>query len=266
MKGVLPLPEMLEFALATAIEAGGSILPHFRQSIEIHNKDDAGGYDPVTMADRAAESVIRDAITKAWPAHGLYGEEQGRQPGVEPWTWVIDPIDGTRSFILGQMHWGTLIALSDGKRPVLGVAYQPYVGEAFVAYAGGPAQWRRGTERRILRTRRCARVADAVVVTTSPHFFEAPREAAAFKAVTSDARLTRFGGDLYCYTLLAMGLVDVAIETGLMPYDVQALIPIIEAAGGVITDWRGETCYEGGDVLACGDRSLHEQLLRRLNA
>ena len=128
---------------------------------------------------------------------------------------MIDPIDGTKSFILGQLHWGMLIALNDGARPVVGVAYQPFVGEAFVAYAGGPAQWRRGGERRTLATRKCPRHADALVVTTDPRYFETPREAAAFAAVTKGACFTRYGGDLYCYTQLAMGLCDVVIETGL---------------------------------------------------
>jgi myo-inositol-1(or 4)-monophosphatase len=266
MASALPLPEALDFALATAEAAGRAILPHFRVAIEVENKDRAGGYDPVTVADRAAETVIRDAIRARFPGHGLFGEEHGREPGSEPWTWVIDPIDGTKSFVLGQLHWGMLIALNDGRRPVLGVAYQPFVGEAFVGSAGGGAQWRRGDERRALRTRRCPRLADALVVTTDPRFFAPPREAAAYAAVTEGARFTRYGGDLYCYTQLAMGLVDIVIETGLKPYDIQALIPVIEGAGGVVTDWRGGDCQGGGDVLACGDPALHGELLRRIAA
>jgi histidinol phosphatase-like enzyme (inositol monophosphatase family) len=259
------LAELAEFAYVTARAAGETILPHFRRAIDVENKDRVGGgYDPVTIADRAAEAAIRASIASAYPTHGLFGEEHGREPGTEPWTWVIDPIDGTKSFILGQLHWGTLIALNDGMRPVVGVAYQPFVGEAFVAYADGPAQWRRGSERRTLETRRCARHVDALVVTTDPRFFAPPREAAAFAAVTEGARFTRYGGDLYCYTQLAMGLCDVVIETGLNPYDIQALIPLIESAGGVISDWRGGPCHDGGDVLACGDPSLHAFLLGRI--
>ena len=261
-----PLPETLEFALATAQAAGRAILPHFRVAIDVENKDRGGGYDPVTIADRAAETVIRDAIRARFPAHGLFGEEHGREAGSEPWTWVIDPIDGTKSFVLGQLHWGMLIALNDGAKPVLGVAYQPFVGEAFVGCAGAASEWRRGGERRTLRTRRCPRLADALVVTTDPRFFAPPREAAAYAAVTDGARFTRYGGDLYCYTQLAMGLADVVIETGLKPYDIQALIPVIEGAGGVVTDWRGGDCQDGGDVLACGDPALHAELLRRIAA
>jgi myo-inositol-1(or 4)-monophosphatase len=256
----------LDYAWETAQEAGRAILPHFRAALDVENKDRAGGYDPVTVADRAAEIVIRDRLRKRFPAHGLVGEEHGREDGSEPWHWVIDPIDGTKSFVLGQLHWGVLIALNDGRQPVLGVAYQPFVGEAFVARAGGHAQWRRGHERRTLRTRRCRSLAEAIVVTTDPRFFAPPREAAAYAAVTEGARFTRFGGDLYCYTQLAMGLTDVVIETGLKPYDIQALIPLIEAAGGAVTDWQGRSCQQGGDVLACGDRALHEDLLRRIAA
>ena len=261
---VQSLAEIAEFAYATALAAGAAILPHFRRAIEVENKDRIGGYDPVTVADHAAETAIRAAIAAAYPTHGVLGEEHGREAGSEPWTWVIDPIDGTKSFVLGQLHWGTLIALNDGTRPVVGVACQPFVGEAFVAYAGGPAQWRRGGERRTLSTRRCPTHADALVATTDPRHFASARETAALAAVTEGARFTRYGGDLYCYTQLAMGLCDVVIETGLKPYDVQALIPLIESAGGVISDWRGGPCHDGGDALACGDPALHAQLLERL--
>lgn len=261
---MLDVAAALEFAYETAREAGRAILPHFRAALAIENKD-ARGYDPVTIADRAAETVIRDRIRARHPGHGLYGEEHGREAGAEPWTWVIDPIDGTKSFVLGQLHWGVLIALNDGQRPVAGVAYQPFVDEAFVAH-GSQAEWRRGSERRTLRTRRCAALADAIVVTTDPRFFAPPREAAAYAAVTEGARFTRYGGDLYCYTQLAMGLTDIVIETGLKPYDIQALIPLIEAAGGAVTDWRGNDCQQGGDVLACGDRALHQTLLARIAA
>ncbi|HVE47993.1 MAG TPA: histidinol-phosphatase [Casimicrobiaceae bacterium] len=258
------LDELLEFAYRTAIAAGDSILPHFRRALDVENKDRGGGYDPVTVADRAAESSIRTAIAAAYPSDGVIGEEQGRAEGSDRYTWVIDPIDGTRAFMIGQLHWGILIACNDGTRPVVGVAYQPYVGEAFVARFDGRAEWRRGDERRALRTRRCARIEEAIVVTTDPRHFAAPREAHAYAAVTRDARYTRYGGDLYCYTQLAMGLSDVVIETDLQPYDIQALIPLIEAAGGAITDWRGGSCQNGGDVLACGDPALHEALLARI--
>jgi histidinol phosphatase-like enzyme (inositol monophosphatase family) len=254
----------LEFAYRMALAAGDAILPHFREVIDVEDKRNASGYDPVTIADRAAEEVIRAEIARAYPDHGIHGEEQGRQVGTSQLTWVIDPIDGTRSFILGQLHWATLIALHDGQQPVVGVVHQPFVGETFLGVRGGLAQWRRGDQQRTLRTRRCAKVEDAVVATTDPRHFRSPRQLAVYDAITATARLTRFGGDCYCYTQLAMGFVDMVVETGLQPYDVQALIPLVEAAGGVITNWSGGPCDQGGDVFACGDRALHTQVLKHI--
>ncbi|MEP7328967.1 MAG: histidinol-phosphatase [Betaproteobacteria bacterium] len=256
----------VDFAVGTANAAGAVILPHFREAIAIEDKRNFMGYDPVTVADRAAEDVIRAAIKATYPTHGIFGEEHGREAGTSPLTWVIDPIDGTKSFILGQHHWAILIALHDGAAPVVGVTHQPFVGETFVGVAGGIAQWRRGEERRTLRTRACARIEDAIVTTTDPRQFRTPAEQAALHAVTDPARFLRYGGDCYCYTQLAMGLVDVVIENGLQPYDVQALIPLIEAAGGAITNWNGGPCDNGGAVVASGDRNLHLDLLRRLGA
>ena len=252
-----------EFALQAARDAGAAILPHFRAPLDVEDKGGARGYDPVTEADRAAEAVIRDAILRRYPDHGIEGEEHGRQPGSSPYTWVIDPIDGTRSFILGHLHWATLIALHDGSRPVVGVTHQPYVGESFVA-ANDLAEWRRDGERRRLHTRPCPRVEDAIVATTDPRHFRSNRQSAAYAAVTGGARLVRYGGDCYCYTQVAMGLVDIVIETGLQAYDIQALIPLIENAGGAISNWEGGRCDAGGDVLACGDARLHQRLLRRI--
>jgi histidinol phosphatase-like enzyme (inositol monophosphatase family) len=254
----------LEFAYDVARAAGAAILPHFRAVIAVEDKRNFMGYDPVTIADRAAEDVIRAHIKRAHPDHGIHGEEHGREAGTSALTWVIDPIDGTKSFILGQLHWATLIALHDGDRPIVGVMHQPFVNETFLAARGGVAEWRRGTERRPLRTRRCGRIEDAIVNTTDPRQFVTPAEQAALAAVSADARFLRYGGDCYCYTQLAMGFVDVVIENGLQPYDVQALMPIIEGAGGVITNWTGGNCDQGGAVLACGDPALHALLLERI--
>ena len=255
--------EFATFALHAAIAAGDAILPHFRAPLDVEDKGGARGYDPVTAADRAAEAAIRAAIGQRYPDHGIHGEEHGRLAGTSPFTWVIDPIDGTRSFIVGHLHWATLIALNDGERPRVGVTYQPFVGEAFVA-ANGSSTWQRGAERRALQTRRCARLEEAVVVTTDPRHFKTERQIHAYAAATDGARLVRYGGDCYCYTPVAMGLVDVVIETGLQAYDIQALIPLIENAGGAVSNWEGGRCDDGGDVLACGDRALHAELLRRI--
>ncbi len=256
----------LEVAHRLALRAGEAILPHFRKGIAVDDKGGAGDYDPVTAADREAEVVIRDAIALAYPDHGVRGEEHGVKGGSSRFTWLIDPIDGTRSFITGQLHWATLIALNDGSRPIVGVVHQPYVGESFVAAADGTAEWRRGGERRTLRARTCARIEDATLACTTPEMFVTPQTQAGFERVRARARLTRFGGDCYAYCVLAMGFVDIVIESSLEAYDVQALIPVVESAGGVITNWQGGRCDEGGDVVACGDPKLHSQVLKLLGA
>ena len=254
----------LEFAYGMALAAGKAIRPHFRAALQVADKGGARGYDPVTVADRAAEEVIRARIERAYPDHGIRGEELGWRKGTSRHTWLIDPIDGTRSFILGQMHWATLIALHDGRRVVVGVAHQPYVGESFLAEAGAAAEWRRGRERRRLRTRRCRSLDEAVLACTDPTMFRNDRDRAAFRRVAERVRLIRWGGDCYGYCLLAMGLIDVVIESSLHAYDIQALIPIVESAGGRITTWDGRPCEEGGSVVACGDHDLHRKVLKRL--
>ena len=178
---------------------------------------------------------------------------------------MIDPIDGTRSFVLGQLHWGTLVALHDGSRPLLGIMRQPFVGESFSAIAGGEATWQRAGERRVLRTRRCPRLEGAMLGCTSPDMFTSDRSRGAFDRVRARVRLTRFGSDCYGYCLLAMGMIDLIVESDLQAYDVQALVPVVEAAGGVITRWDGTACDEGGDVVACGDPALHAEVLAVLH-
>ena len=258
--------EFLEFARRTAQAAGKAIVPHFRAALDVADKGGAHDYDPVTIADRGAEAVIRARIERAYPDHGIRGEELGWRKGAARYTWVIDPIDGTRSFIVGQLHWATLIALNDGRRVVAGIAHQPYIGESFMAVAGSGAFWQRGRKRRRLRTRRCRSLADAVLACTDPKMFRTARDRAAFGRVEERVRFTRWGGDCYAYCLLAMGLIDIVIESSLQAYDIQALIPIVRAAGGVITSWDGGDCEEGGSVVACGDRNVHRKVLRRLGS
>ena len=247
--------EYLDFAYRTVVAAGAVTLPHFRVPITV---DDKGGadYDPVTAADRDAEAVIRAAIAHAFPDHGIRGEEHGFERGRSRHTWVIDPIDGTRSFITGQLHWGMLVALHDGERIVCGVMHQPYVGETFLAAAGGPTRFRHGGAERTLQTRRCGALADAILATTTPDMFDNARTQAGFERARARARLTRYGGDCYAYCLLAMGLIDVVVESSLKAWDIQALVPIVEGAGGTVTAWDGGSPDEGGDIVACGDPSL----------
>jgi myo-inositol-1(or 4)-monophosphatase len=254
---------LTQFACELADESGRIILPHFRETLAVDNKL-ATGFDPVTQADRDAELAIRALIKQRHPAHGIMGEEHGFEPGTSRLTWVVDPIDGTRAFMCGMAQWGTLIALNDGTRPVIGVLDQPYLKERWVG-ANGVSEFRRAGETpRRLQTRKCASLAEATLSTTSPVGYFDAVEQKAFWALSNEVRLTRFGGDCYGYGLLAMGFIDVIVESALKPWDVQALIPIIENAGGVITDWQGRPCADGGQVVACGDPVLHARVLQVL--
>lgn len=250
--------EYLDFACRLAERAGESILPFFRQSPAIDNKMD-GGYDPVTEADRAAERAMREAIRERYPTHGILGEEFGHEPG-DGLTWVLDPIDGTRGFVMGLLHWGTLVALFDGERPVVGVIRQPFLGETFLG-DGHTATFRQGSATRPLRTRPCARLEDALAGTTAPDLFKTSEQRASFARIRDRVRGMRYGTDCYLYAMLAMGQADLVIESSLNPYDVRALIPVVEGAGGVITDWNGGNPAMGGNVLATGDPKLHELAL-----
>ncbi|HUO04571.1 MAG TPA: histidinol-phosphatase [Candidatus Binataceae bacterium] len=257
------IAEYTAFATHLAELAGHAILPYFRARIDVENKAAAGAFDPVTAADRAAERAIRDEIGRVHPGHGIHGEEFGVAAGKDGLTWLIDPIDGTRAFIIGQLHWGVLIALSDGERPVVGVMHQPYTGETFIGSRLG-AEMRRAGVTSILRVRECERLEDAIVASTDPAMFIGTAENEAFHALVAKARMRRYGGDCYLYCLLAAGFVDLVIESGLKAYDIQPLMPIIEAAGGVVTNWAGAAPYEGGQIVAAGDRRLHAIALKML--
>lgn len=248
------------FAEQLADAAGAAILPHFRTGMDVENKAGAV-FDPVTVADRAAERVMRKMIGARYPDHGIVGEEEGVTEGTSALHWVLDPIDGTRAFVMGLPIWGTLIALNDGSRPVIGVIDQPFTRERFVGTPHGA--WHND---RPIRTRPCPDLAQARVMMTRPAAGATEQEERAFDAIASKAQLVRFGGDCYAYGLLAHGFVDVVMETRLAPYDVQALVPVIEGAGGVITSWDGKDPQQGGSVLACGDPALHAQLLRVLTS
>ncbi len=255
------IEELTKFAEDLADLSGKTILPFFRQPIPVDNKLRDAGFDPVTAADRDAETVMRALIAKHFPTHGILGEEHGHEPGSSALTWVLDPIDGTRAFVCGMAQWGTLIALNDGERPVLGVLDQPFLRERWVAANGQTIFRRESVPPRVLKTRDCPVLANAVLSTTSPVGYFDEAEQKAFWSVSRQAKLTRFGGDCYAYGLLAMGFIDVIIEASLKPWDIQALIPIIENAGGVVTDWAGQSAVEGGRVVACGDARLHAAVL-----
>lgn len=252
----------LDVAHLMADAARAAILPYFRQpGLGADNKD-ASGFDPVTIADREAEQAMRAVLAELRPNDGVWGEEFGQQAGTSGRTWVLDPIDGTRGFISGTPTWGVLIALSEGVGPVLGIIDQPYIGERF-AGAPGVATMSGPHGPRALATRQTQHLQDAVVFTTFPEV-GTPQERAGFDAVAARARLTRFGMDCYAYALLASGQVDLVIEAGLNAYDIQAPIAVIEAAGGIVTDWRGGPAHQGGRALAAANPAIHAAALRIL--
>ena len=249
------LESYTRFALEVAAQAGEATLPYFRADVAIDDKRTRGRYDPVTQADREAERVIRERVEAAYPQHGIFGEEFGLRAG-NGLTWVVDPIDGTRAFMMGMLHWGVLLALFDGERPVLGVMHQPFTGETF--YGNGEGAWyRRGGAERRLRVRRCESLEEAVLATTSPRLFGKAEQRAAFDRLEAAVKLSKYGGDCYIYAMVAMGYVDLATDADLNPYDIQALMPIIQGAGGIVTTVHGGDASMGGFVLAAGDIKLH---------
>jgi myo-inositol-1(or 4)-monophosphatase len=246
------------------------ILPFFRSAIGAEDKSKGGVFDPVTEADRAAEVAMRRLIGQTFPAHGIIGEEYGQDRPDAEYVWVLDPIDGTKSFISGLPMWGTLIGLMHRGRPVYGMMSQPFTRERYFG-DGKRARWRglappRGDRPesewtdRALHTRACSSLAEATLMTTSPLLFNDADQAAYYR-VEKPARLTRYGGDCYAYCMLASGFVDVVVEAGLKPYDIVALVPIIEGAGGIVTNWQGGPAAAGGRIIAAGDRRAHEEAM-----
>jgi myo-inositol-1(or 4)-monophosphatase len=242
--------------------SGRTINPFFRSTLIAENKSSRGDFDPVTEADRAAESAMRSLIRRTFPAHGIEGEEfDDERPDAE-YVWVLDPIDGTRAFISGLPLWGTLIGLKHHGHPAYGLMHQPFIGERFFG-DGGESGYRRGGEQRVIRTRRCGELASATLASTSPRLFEGSA-LDAFDRVERACQLTRFGTDCYAYCLLAAGHIDLVVEAGLKACDIVPLVPIIEGAGGVITTWDGAPVTGGGAVVAAGDPRVHEQALELL--
>lgn len=256
------IPRFLAFADKLADAARGAILPHFRSGGACENKGGAA-FDPVTEADKAAERVMRELIARTFPEHGVFGEEFERTPSRSGYEWVIDPIDGTRAFIAGVPTWGVLIALAYEGKPIIGIMDQPYLDERYRGWVDGADAVVRG-ERRALNTRNCAHLADAVLSSTSPDLFHGT-EAKAFAQVRERAKLTRYGYDCYAYAMIGAGHMDCVIESGLKPFDIQALIPILEGAGGGICNWRGGDAAQGGQVLAFSDRRVRDEALALLS-
>ncbi|WP_274425839.1 histidinol-phosphatase [Chelativorans sp. YIM 93263] len=253
-----PTPEFLRRLAAAAAD---QTLPRFRGNGAVTNKQDAG-FDPVTEADREAERAIRTLIREAYPAHGIVGEEFGAENADSSHVWVIDPIDGTRAFISGLPLWGTLVGMTADGTATAGLMSQPFIGELFYSSGDGAHYEGPGGARR-LSTRETTHLADATLCTTTPALFDARRRAL-YDRVEEAVRLPRYGTDCYAYAMLAAGHVDLVIECDLNSYDIVALIPLVEQAGGVITTWDGARAESGGDIVAAATPELHARALEYL--
>ncbi|WIY52398.1 inositol monophosphatase family protein [Devosia sp. YIM 151766] len=262
------MPATIDFAriqsvlLAAADAAAARTLPLFRTPLAIDNKLESG-FDPVTEADKGAESAIRAVIAAAFPDHAIIGEEWGRT-GEGRYSWIIDPVDGTRAFISGAPVWGTLIAFAIDGVAVAGLMSQPFIGESFLAIPGR-SLYRRGDIALANRSSGQTELAAARVFTTTPNLFQGEHWSK-WQAIETATRLQRFGMDCYGYALLAAGHADLVIEPYLNTYDIAALVPIIREAGGAIACWDGSEPTGGGDVVAAATPQLLDKALALINA
>lgn len=252
---------LFAFFAEIAEAAAAATLPYFRTMMTVDNKLD-GGFDPVTEADKAAERAIRALIERNFPDDGIHGEEYGLVRAGAPRRWVIDPVDGTRAFITGLPVWGTLVGLTENNLATAGLMAQPFTGESFMA-AGSCAvrQWRGVTVD--LRVSACQNLAEAKMFTTSPHLFKGAMRSR-FDALETRVKMTRYGTDCYAFAMLAAGFADLVIDPGLQPYDIVALIPLIEKAGGIVTTLEGKRAENGGDIIAAASPQLHQAAMAAL--
>jgi histidinol phosphatase-like enzyme (inositol monophosphatase family) len=255
--------ELVATAHALADAARVATLLHFRRADLVADSKEAVRFDPVTAADRLSEERMRAILADRRPDDAILGEEFGPKPGTSGLTWVLDPIDGTRGYLSGTPTWGVLISVRDAAGPIYGIIDQPYIGERFEGGLGrarvvGPMG------EAALATRVARPLAQAIVFSTFPEV-GTPEEGAAFRRVAGKAKLVRYGTDCYAYALVAAGQIDLVIEAGLQAYDVQAPIAVIEAAGGIVTDWQGRPAHDGGRILAAANRDIHAEALALLN-
>jgi len=238
-------------------------LKYFKKPLNVLSKGKklGTGFDPVTIADRNTEFAIRKLIRTKYPTHSIMGEEHVDEKKGSDFKWIIDPIDGTRAYITGVPTWGTLIALKNGDDHEIGMIDQPYLKERFIGTKNGSTM--NGNP---IKCRPCESIFYATISTTDPfQLFKNDDEQDRFFRVAAGAKMMRNGYDCYAYAMVAMGFMDVVIETGLEAYDIQGIIPVIEGAGGIVTNWQGDKVTEGGQVVACGDKRLHEKVIGILN-
>jgi histidinol phosphatase-like enzyme (inositol monophosphatase family) len=255
------LSELDGFLVELNRVSAAAILPLFRADHGLEDKGKDGGFDPVTLADRGAETAIRRLIAERYPDHGVIGEEHGEDRPEAEFVWVVDPVDGTRAFISGLPVWTTLIALRVRGEPVLGSIGQPHIGELFIGSALGSRLIARGREHALL-VRPCPRLRDALIATTDPEGCFDGAEAGAWRQVRAGSRLARTGCDAYAYAMVAAGQMDMVIEAGLRSWDIEAAVPVLEGAGGLVTDWRGERIgRDGGQMVIAGDRRCLDEAL-----
>lgn len=258
------MDEIAQVAHELADAARQATLLHFRAEGLTAETKETQRFDPVTVADRLSEERMRAILARRRPQDAVLGEEFGPSPGTSGLTWVLDPIDGTRGYLSGTPTWGVLISVRDASGPVFGIIDQPYIQERFEG-GFGRAAVTGPMGRQALRTRPPRPLSEAILFTTFPEV-GTPDEGAAFRRVSGAARLTRYGMDCYAYALIAAGQIDLVIEAGLQAYDVQAPIAVIEAAGGVVTDWQGRPAHDGGRILAAANREIHAAALALLGS
>lgn len=260
-------PALAAEIFATAHEladvARVATLSHFRTRALVAENKETDRFDPVTAADRLSELRMREVLARRRPDDGILGEEFGNLAGSSGLTWVLDPIDGTRGYLSGTPTWGVLISVRDAEGVLYGIIDQPYIGERFEGGLGR-SQMRGPMGETLLGVRPPRPLSESILFTTFPEVGTAA-EGAAFRRVAPHARLVRYGTDCYAYALIAAGQIDLVIEAGLQAYDVQAPIAVIEAAGGIVTDWQGRPALEGGQILAAASRELHAEALALLN-
>lgn len=255
--------DLIATAHALADAARAATLLHFRQPGLTADTKEAARFDPVTVADRLSEERMRAILATRRPQDAILGEEFGRKDGTSGLTWVLDPIDGTRGYLSGTPTWGVLISVRDAAGPLYGIIDQPYIRERFEGGLGR-AEVNGPMGRSALATRPARPLSQAILFTTFPEVGTA-EEGAAFRRVAPQAKLVRYGTDCYAYALIAAGQIDLVIEAGLQAYDVQAPIAVIEAAGGIVTDWQGRPAHDGGRILAAANPQIHAEALALLN-